>query len=79
MSTTLLVIGSVVVVVGLAGVLAAYLWVIGSAVNHIADTLEGKVGPGAAEIGQHVAALGPAAGGVRAGVSTLAQLAKGLL
>ena len=79
MNTVLLVIGSVVVIVGLAGVLAAYLWVIGNAVEHIADTLESKVGPGAAEIGQHVAAIGPAAAGVRNGVNALAQLAKGLL
>lgn len=79
MSTTLLIIGSAIAVAGLVAVLAGFLLVIGTHVIHIADTLEHKVAPGAAEVGQHVAAIGPAAAGLRSGVSTLAQLGKDLL
>lgn len=79
MSIVLLIIGSAVAVGALVAVLAGFLWAIGTHVIHIADTLEQKVAAGGAEIGQHVAAIGPAAAGVRSGVSTLAQLGKDLL
>ena len=79
MNTTLLLAGSVVVIVALIAVLARYLYVIGSVVNHIAETLDARVAAGAAEIGQHVAGIPSAANGVHRGVSSLAQYGKDLL
>lgn len=79
MNTTLLLIGSAVAVLAIVAVLAVYLYKVGSVVNHIAGTLEEKVAAGAAEVGQHVAAIGPAATGVRHGVNSLAHYGKDLL
>lgn len=81
MSETVLVAGSVIVVVALVAVLAAYLFVIGSAMRHLAETLDEKVRPGAAEVAEHVAAAGPAAGEVlrrlRPLAGTIASLTQG--
>lgn len=79
MNTTLLLIGSVVVIAAIIAVLAVYLYKVGSVVKHVAGTLEEKVAAGAAEVGQHVAAIAPAATGVRSGVNSLAQYGKDLL
>lgn len=79
MSPALLLVGSVIAVLALVGVLAVYLYIIGTAVQHVAETLDQKVAAGAAEIGQHVAALPAAANGVRRGVGSLAQYGKDLL
>ncbi|MBB5159036.1 hypothetical protein [Saccharopolyspora phatthalungensis] len=73
MSETLLVTGSVVVIAALAAVLSAYLYLIGSVVGHIAETLAEKVEPGAREVGEHVAAIGPAATELRRRLSVLRQ------
>ena len=58
--TVLLVAGSVAVVLGLAGVIAAFLWVIGTMVLHIAEILSERVGPGAREVAGHVGGMAPA-------------------
>lgn len=78
MSTTFLLAGSVIAVLAIVAALAIYLFIIGSAVRHVAETLEGVAG-GAAEIGQHVASIPPVAAGVRRGVGSLAQHGKDLL
>lgn len=70
----LLTTGSVVVVAALCGVLVAYLVAVGSSVEHLAETLADKVGPGAAEVAQHVSAIGPAAVGLRNRFTALEHL-----
>lgn len=79
MNTTFLLTGSVIAVLAIVAVLAVYLFIIGSVVQHLAETLEAKVAPGAAEIGQHVASIAPVAAGVHRGVSSLAHYGKDLL
>lgn len=71
MSTTLLLIGSVVSIAAIIVVLAAYLYKVGSVVGHIAETLEEKIADGAHEVSQHVAAMAPAAAGLRRGLDSL--------
>jgi hypothetical protein len=73
-SETVLVVGSVVVVLGLVAVLSIYLYVIGSVVQHIAETLEKKIAAGAQEVGEHSAAIAPAANGLRRRLGTLRSL-----
>lgn len=79
MSTTYLLIGSVIAVLAIAAALAIYLFIIGTVVRRLAETLDAKVAAGAAEIGQHVASIAPAAAGVHRGVSSLAHYGKDLL
>lgn len=79
MNTTFLLVASVIAVLAIVAVLASYLFIIGTVVNHLAETLEEKVAAGAAEIGQHVASIAPAAAGVHRGVSSLAHYGKDLL
>jgi len=52
--TGLLVAATVVVVLGLVGVVAGFLWVIGGMVLNIADVLSTRVGPGAQAVAGHV-------------------------
>lgn len=73
MNTTLLLIGSVVSIAGIIAALAIFLYKIGSAVKHIAETLEEKIADGAQEVSQHVAAMGPAAAGLRRGLDSIAR------
>jgi len=58
--TALLVTGTVVVVLALAGVVAAFLWVIGTMVLGIAEILSERVAPGAGEVARHVRGMAPA-------------------
>lgn len=58
--TGLLAAASVVVVVALAGVIAGFLWFIGTMVLDIAEILSGRVAPGAQAVAGHVRAMAPA-------------------
>lgn len=58
--TALLVVGTVVVLLGLVGVVAGFLWVIGTMVLGIADILSTRVAPGAQAVAGHVRGMGPA-------------------
>jgi len=78
-NTTFLLTGSVIAVLAIVAALAVYLFIIGTVVKHLAETLDSKVAAGAAEIGQHVAAIPPVAAGVHRGVSSLAHHGKDLL
>lgn len=71
MNTTLLLAGSVVSVGAIIAVLAIYLYKVGSVVRHIAETLEEKIADGAQEVSQHVAAMAPAAAGLRRGLDSI--------
>jgi hypothetical protein len=73
MSPGLLEAGSAIVVFGIVVVLMVYLYVIGGAVRHIADTLDDKIAAGASEVAQHAAAIAPAAGGLTAALQALAR------
>ena len=55
--TALLVAATVVVVLGLVGVLAVYLWVTGTMVDHMAAVLSEQVAPGAREVAGHVGGM----------------------
>jgi hypothetical protein len=70
----LLVIGTVIVILAIAGALFAYLYLIGSVVEHIAETLSEKVAPGAQEVGQHAAALPAAASSLRRQLGILGRI-----
>ncbi|MFN2606842.1 MAG: hypothetical protein ABR511_02930 [Acidimicrobiales bacterium] len=69
--TATLVAASVVVIVGLVAVLAAFLWVIGSSVERMATVLGKQVAPGAAAVAGHVAAMSPAIDRLGAAISDL--------
>ena len=58
--TALLSAATVVVVLGLVGVIAGFLWFIGTMVLGIADILSNRVAPGAHAVAGHVGALPPA-------------------
>lgn len=58
--TVLLTAATVVVVFGLFGVVAAFLWVIGTMVLDIAEILSGRVAPGAQAVASHVRGMAPA-------------------
>lgn len=65
MNTTLLTIGSTIVILATSGVLIAYLYIIGTRVVHIAETLQDKIAAGAGEMTGHASGIAPAAGGLR--------------
>lgn len=71
MSELALAVGSVVVIAALCAVLVTYLYTVGSVVERLAGTLADKVQPGAAEVAEHVCALGPAAAGLRTRMQNL--------
>ena len=58
--TALLSAGTVVVLVGLVGVIAGYLWFIGTMVLSIAEILGERVAPGARAVAGHVSGMSPA-------------------
>ena len=58
--TALLVAGTVIVVLGLVGVVAGFLWFIGTMVLDIADILSTRVAPGAQAVADHVRGMAPA-------------------
>jgi hypothetical protein len=72
-NTTLLLIGAVLAIVLVIAALAIFLYLIGSVVKHIAETLQEKIAAGAAEVSQHVAAIGPAAESLRSGFNSIAR------
>ena len=58
--TALLSAATVVVVLALVGVIAGFLWFIGTMVVNIAEILSERVAPGARAVAGHVAAMPPA-------------------
>ena len=58
--TGLLVAATVAVILGLVGVVAGFLWVIGGMVLNIADVLSTRVAPGAQAVAGHVRGMAPA-------------------
>jgi hypothetical protein len=58
--TVLLSAATVVVVLGLVGVIAGFLWVIGTMVLGIAEILSEQVAPGAQAVAGHVGGMAPA-------------------
>jgi hypothetical protein len=65
MSTTVLAIGSAVVIFATAAVLITYLYIIGTRVIHIAETLQDKIAAGAGEMTGHASGIAPAATALR--------------
>lgn len=59
------------VVLGLVGVLAGFLWVIGTMVDRMAAVLSKQVAPGAHAVAGHVTAMAPAIRRLDAAVSEL--------
>jgi hypothetical protein len=72
MSTTALVLGSVALILATAIVLAIYLYIIGTRVIHIAETLQDKIAAGAGEMIGHASGIAPAAIGLRSHLAALA-------
>lgn len=58
--TALLSAATVVVLLGLVGVIAGFLWFIGGMVLSIAEVLSERVAPGARDVAGHVHAMAPA-------------------
>jgi hypothetical protein len=58
--TALLTVATVAVVLGLVGVIAGFLWFIGTMVQNIAEILSARVAPGAQAVAGHVSAMPPA-------------------
>jgi hypothetical protein len=71
MSTTALVLGTVALILATAVVLAIYLYVIGTRVIHIAETLQDKIAAGAGEMTDHASGIAPAATGLRRHLAAL--------
>jgi hypothetical protein len=57
--TALLSAATVVVLLGLVGVIAGFLWFIGTMVLAIAELLSERIAPGAQAVAGHVAAMAP--------------------
>ena len=69
--TPLYVAGSAVVVLALVGVIAGFLWVIGTMVDRMAVVLSQQVAPGASAVAGHVSGMAPAIRRLDAAVSEL--------
>ena len=70
--TVLLTTATVVVVLGLVGVVAVFLWFIGSMVLNIAEILSSRVAPGAQAVAGHVRGMAPAIRNLDAAIEDLA-------
>ena len=79
MSESALAVGAAVVIAALCAVLAVYLYKVGSVVRHLTETLSDKVGPGAAEVAEHVGNLGPAAAAMPHHLDALRHLPQNLI
>lgn len=58
--TALLSAATVVLVLGLVGVIAGFLWFIGTMVVAIAELLSERIAPGAQAVAGHIGAMAPA-------------------
>lgn len=58
--TAVLAAATVVVVLGLVGVIAGFLWFIGTMVLEVAEILSERVAPGAQAVAGHVRSMPPA-------------------
>ena len=63
--------GTALVILGLVGVVAGFLWVIGAMVDRMAKVLSQQVAPGASAVAGHVKAMAPAVRRLDAVVSEL--------
>lgn len=63
---------TVVVVLGLVGVIAGFLWSIGTMVLGIADLLSSRIAPGADAVAVHVSAMAPSIRRLGAAIDELA-------
>jgi hypothetical protein len=63
---------TVVVVLGLVGVIAGFLWSIGTMVLGIADLLSSRIAPGANAVAAHVSAMAPSIRRLGAAIDELA-------
>lgn len=69
--TALLSAATVVVLLGLVGVIAGFLWFIGGMVLSIAEVLSERVAPGARDVAGHVQAMAPGLRRVDAAIAEL--------
>ncbi|MBV9315466.1 MAG: hypothetical protein JO100_17435 [Pseudonocardia sp.] len=72
MNTTVLAFGSAAVIFATSAVLVAYLYIIGTRVIHIAETLQDKIAAGAGEMTGHASGIAPAATALRRHLAALA-------